>query len=204
MSDAGNPLARAIASLAIRTVDLADLRMTLSEAFRDGEEPVDDPAALVRRGHHGVLRARQMTGTFGPDSELREIQLVRYQFFADLAVHDAIPGEDVAGDAAARDGETASGDASPEPWLFVRAEFDVEYLAHVALDEAAIVEFGRRNVAYHVWPYWREIVQSSVARTRFPVPIGVPHYLAGRGVGTEALASAAPDGKVPSSPASEA
>ncbi len=170
MSEAGSPFRRAIDALEIRTVDLAGLSLTLSEAFRNGEEP-GDWEALQRQGHHGVLGARQMTGTLGSPPG-REVQLVRYQFFADLAVRDAANGDE-------------PGDA-PEPWLAVRAEFDVEYFARELLDEAAIVAFGQRNVAYHVWPYWRELVQSHAARIRFPVPIGVPHYLVRRGQGADA------------------
>ncbi|CRI65314.1 conserved hypothetical protein [Thiocapsa sp. KS1] len=45
-------------------------------------------------------------------------------------------------------------------------------------DEAlrsALETFGRYNVGYHVWPYWREYVQNTCARMGIP-PIPVPMY----------------------------
>ncbi len=44
--------------------------------------------------------------------------------------------------------------------------------------EAAFEEFGRHNVGYHVWPFWREFVQSTCNRMGIP-PIPVPFFLAG-------------------------
>lgn len=41
--------------------------------------------------------------------------------------------------------------------------------------EQALQEFARYNVGYHVWPYWREYVQSTCGRLGIP-PIPIPMY----------------------------
>lgn len=65
----------------------------------------------------------------------------------------------------------------------VYVEIETDFCAHYSLDETddeekllpALEEFGRHNVGYHVWPYWREYVQSVCARMGIP-PIPVPMY----------------------------
>ncbi|MEA3273899.1 MAG: hypothetical protein U9Q81_01070 [Pseudomonadota bacterium] len=65
----------------------------------------------------------------------------------------------------------------------VYVEIKTEFCAHYGLDGAAdekelrpaLEEFGRFNIGYHVWPYWREYVQSVCARMGIP-PIPVPMY----------------------------
>ena len=58
-----------------------------------------------------------------------------------------------------------------------------EFRAHYNLNDTAdgselhpiLEEFGRFNVGYHVWPYWREYVQSVCARIGIP-PVPIPMY----------------------------
>lgn len=57
----------------------------------------------------------------------------------------------------------------------VRAEiisvFAVEYRAkakEILDDTDALDEFGSKNSLFHVWPYWREYIQSTLARARIP------------------------------------
>ena len=65
----------------------------------------------------------------------------------------------------------------------VKLEIKAEFAAHYALpDEVeikalgpALAEFCRHNVGFHVWPYWREFVQSTCTRMGFP-PVPVPMY----------------------------
>ena len=67
---------------------------------------------------------------------------------------------------------------------FVIVEFTAEFCAHYSLPadlevtelNAAFEEFGRHNVGYHVWPYWREHVQSMCGRMGLPT-IPVPFYV---------------------------
>jgi hypothetical protein len=74
-----------------------------------------------------------------------------------------------------------SEDVGPESvYVEMTAEFGAQYSLRHQLDEAefdaAMEEFGRFNVAFHVWPYWREYVQSTCCRMGIP-PIPVPFFL---------------------------
>jgi len=69
----------------------------------------------------------------------------------------------------------------PDETLYV--EITTEFYAQYACDcpadneelRPALEEFGRYNVGYHIWPYWREYVQNACARLGLP-PIPVPMY----------------------------
>lgn len=78
--------------------------------------------------------------------------------------------------AAAEDGGSLPEEAQ---YLEIEAEFMARYRLNPAADleaeRPAIEEFGRYNLGYHVWPYWREFVQSTCARMGIP-PIPVPMY----------------------------
>ncbi len=71
--------------------------------------------------------------------------------------------------------------AIPEDAVYIEAK--TEFCAQYALDAAidpdelgpALEEFARFNVGYHVWPYWREYVQSLCGRMGIP-PIPIPLY----------------------------
>lgn len=54
-----------------------------------------------------------------------------------------------------------------------RAEFVAIYLSSMKLSKEETESFKEKNVGYHIWPYWREFVQSScgkLAITTIPVP----------------------------------
>ncbi|WP_062267063.1 hypothetical protein [Endozoicomonas arenosclerae] len=57
----------------------------------------------------------------------------------------------------------------------IEASYSVEYASNEELDQEQIAEFSKHNVAYHVWPYWREFVQNSCMRVGAS-PIIVPLY----------------------------
>jgi len=56
------------------------------------------------------------------------------------------------------------------------ATFASEYILSNAndFDEDAMSEFLNHNVQHHIWPYWREYVQSTCARMGLPA-VPVPH-----------------------------
>ena len=51
----------------------------------------------------------------------------------------------------------------------------------------AVEEFARRNVAYHVWPYWREYAQNVCNRTHLPAVIMPMFQLKPTSKGTDAI-----------------
>jgi hypothetical protein len=70
----------------------------------------------------------------------------------------------------------------PDDAVFIEitAQFCAHYRIKDGTDETclkqALEEFGRHNVGYHVWPYWREYVQSSCGRLGIIPPIPIPMY----------------------------
>lgn len=50
----------------------------------------------------------------------------------------------------------------------VEAEYVAEYTMEEILDQACIDEFSLKNVSYHVWPYWRELLSSQCDRMHLP------------------------------------
>ncbi len=65
-------------------------------------------------------------------------------------------------------------------YIEITAEFCAHYHLRQDADkaelQAAFEEFGKHNVGYHVWPYWREYVQNTCCRMGIP-PIPVPFFL---------------------------
>lgn len=64
-------------------------------------------------------------------------------------------------------------EASVEPLLEIKSEFVAQYESPCDLTEEEINQFGQQHVFYHVWPYWREVLQSSCARLGI-TPITIP------------------------------
>lgn len=72
--------------------------------------------------------------------------------------------------------EVAEDDDSEEDCskLVIEARFSALYSMDKDIDDETLKEFGRFNVPYHVWPYWREYAQSTFSRMGIePVPIPV-------------------------------
>lgn len=50
----------------------------------------------------------------------------------------------------------------------IEAEFIAEYAMSSDLEQECIDEFSLKNVSYHVWPYWRELLGSQCNRMNLP------------------------------------
>lgn len=62
----------------------------------------------------------------------------------------------------------------------ISATFAATYAKNACSDDALKV-FGQYNVPYHVWPYWRELLQSTLPRMKLPsVTLGM--YVPSKGV----------------------
>ena len=64
-------------------------------------------------------------------------------------------------------------DTSIVPLLEIKSEFVAQYESPCELSEEEINQFGQQHVFYHIWPYWREVLQSSCARLNIN-PITIP------------------------------
>lgn len=54
------------------------------------------------------------------------------------------------------------------PLALIEAEFIAEYSITDDLEDECLNEFALKNVSYHVWPYWRELLTSQCDRMRLP------------------------------------
>jgi len=117
--------------------------------------------------YNGVRQVAQTTGT---DSEETDIFIYTFQYAAGVKI---VSDEEEA--AAAEEGGL----------LEIRAIFDAEYTSSLEVHREEIDEFSKENVGYHVWPYWREYVQSSLARMDLPNNlISVPFYFVASAIAT--------------------
>lgn len=64
---------------------------------------------------------------------------------------------------------------SPQALVVVEAEFDACYISQNEVTKDQLDAFSQNNVGYHVWPYWRELVQSACAKSGLN-HIRVPFY----------------------------
>lgn len=78
---------------------------------------------------------------------------------------------------------------------FIEAEFIAEYAMTSVLDKASLDEFALKNVSYHVWPYWRELLASQCARMNLPKLVLPTIQLAQNRHGSEAAPKADDPGR---------
>lgn len=64
-----------------------------------------------------------------------------------------------------------------EPQLEIIGSFCARYNCQRKLTEDEVRAFSENNVAYHVWPYWREYLQNMSARMGMKEVIEVPMYM---------------------------
>lgn len=55
-----------------------------------------------------------------------------------------------------------------QPHAQIEATFIAEYQMNQPLDKETIKLFAERNAGYHIWPYWRELINSQCSRMNLP------------------------------------
>ena len=60
--------------------------------------------------------------------------------------------------------------------LEITSTYNAVYSSEERLEREVFEAFSKENVGYHVWPYWREFVQSSCSRLNVP-SLQVPLYI---------------------------
>ena len=71
---------------------------------------------------------------------------------------------------------TEEAEKEPEADIEIVAIFLARYLCKRRLTEDEVSVFSKDNVGFHVWPYWREFVQTSCNRIGLASPIEIPMY----------------------------
>ena len=142
--------------------DVAHLNSTIKVDDRFLATPPDELGIRIQ------LRTQfdrwDMDELVGPDDEI----VCRYRFAYDLGLRML----EIEHEEDAADGDSII--------AVVEAKMYAQYVEHhdgdrEDLDPDVLDEFGRTNALYHVWPYWREYVQSALSRLRLP-PLTIPMF----------------------------
>jgi len=148
---------RAQECLAIQVVRLSNSQVKK----RPGLRP-DNADALVESilGFQGVSQVAQTTAKKADDTPL---WVYTFQYTVGVKVTS----------------KESDAEAENSELVEITAGFDAEYISTEELNSDDVGDFSKKNVGYHVWPYWREYVQSTVARMDLPSNlIRVPFYFA--------------------------
>ncbi len=150
-------LAKAQANLLIQGVCLREGKIVVkSDVFPDSL----DQNETISQGFRAFVKVRAWTFE---DAEDEEKWGYRYLYTAGVRL---IPSSE----------EAESGAEDYEPLIEIVGVFEASYTSPIELDEASLMAYSVDNVCYHVWPYWREYVQSSCARMGLSPALAVPVY----------------------------
>ena len=141
-------------SLAIKSVTLRQSSVVLADHLDVDEVDFDN---AINQGIRGVEKVRETS------IELEEQTVWEYHFFYTCGIR--IVEQESADDI--------------EALVEIRATFNAIYVAQEQAPKESIEAFAEENVGYHVWPYWRELVQSSCARLNVKC-LETPFYLVGQ------------------------
>jgi len=161
-------LQKAISSLLIENVSLKEMQVITHDNFNPDQIPED----LYSNGqsYRDVMRFE----SFGyyeddePQEGEEELEFYRYTYSIGLRF---IPTEQRL---LHEQGEIESDEL--EPLLEFKATFFADYTIKFPLEQDEIDAFAEQHVGFHVWPYWREFLQSSCSRLGLP-PLAVKPYI---------------------------
>lgn len=144
----------AVDNLIVEKVDLLTSKVDCDEAFSFSKPKVDCNVKVGR----GLISFSVLKPS---EDEENEPKYVAYVYQCGLKF---VPKES----------ETQESDSDCAA-LLIEARFSAIYMMKDELNEDALREFGRYNVPYHVWPYWREYAQSTLSRMGVE-PVAIPVY----------------------------
>lgn len=149
-------LQQAIQCLAIQNVSLRQARLDLAEGF----DPALASGDLLVQFRATAKHVREVEYQSEGGSTQRHFQV---DFECGLRLADP---------ALIQDGQPDTGHMAEIQALF-RADYLIKPESQP--DKAALDAFASVNVGYHVWPYWREYLQSNCSRVGLPL-IALPMY----------------------------
>ena len=148
---------------AIKALRIADIRpQSLKVSVRDDFDNSSDAAELVVQWRHDLKRISFVKMDDAGENGDGAQKLVLFTIETGLRY-------------------VTDSDADPEAveesaiGAEIMADFRATYVASEELDKDCLEEFGNANALYHVWPYWRELIQSTCARFGLP-PMVLPMY----------------------------
>lgn len=134
-------LNQASASLVIDKILLASSRFTVSDDFL-----LDSDIDVIGETYNGTSSLSLVEFN---DHNKYDRFLYRYKYSAGLRLLNT----------------EASEDNEPQVLLNIEADFEARYYSRKKISDDCLIAFGDLNVEYHIWPYWREFVQSTLQRS---------------------------------------
>ncbi len=147
------PFEKAKKSLKITSVNLRNSFISLD----DEVEPFE-----LKRRELDIETFRTVSKITGMCFESKDRQWWEYNFFYAVGVR-LVP----------KTNDTSNTETNP--LLEIKDTFNALYQAKEELDNDVLDAFAEQNVGYHVWSYWRELVQSFCTRLSI-TPIEIPFY----------------------------
>ncbi|WP_339389045.1 hypothetical protein [Vibrio caribbeanicus] len=157
-------LQKAVTNLFIENVSLKEMQVLTDDKF--------DPDSIPDDIYDNAQSYKYVTKfeSFDYDSSEGENQLEFYRFTYSIGLR-FIPGEQRV---LHEQGEIETDDL--EPSVEFKATYLADYAVKEPLEQEAVDLFAEHHVGFHIWPYWREFVQSSCARLGLP-PLVVQPYV---------------------------
>jgi len=138
-----NNLQQAIDCLRISDLYVRNLHAECSEGF---DPKHSDETELVIQTKHMVVKSEILQN----DNEEK-----LFRVFVDVGVKWLAK-------------EAINDETNKEALAQIEAEFIAEYVLSDDLKSECLEEFALKNVSYHVWPYWRELLTSQCEKMRLP------------------------------------
>lgn len=157
-------MSKMIDKLSIQNVRLKKWSTYLSDYFDvDGSSL----GSYTKQGYRFCLESK----TCELDIEGKTVYEYSFLYCVGLRFIDAAADEDEYDD----EDEDGNEDAV-EPMIVMEAQFQSIYHSGQRIGDEDISEFSEHNVGFNVWPFWRELVQTSSARFGLSENISVPFY----------------------------
>ncbi|EOW9144760.1 TPA: hypothetical protein RI735_002132 [Vibrio cholerae] len=139
----------AVSNLAIENIVLKEMTVKTHDDFDPDTVPED--IFLNGQSYRNVVRVQSFSVN---DEDV--VSLYRYTYSLGLRF---IPTEQrVRHEAGEIEGDEL------EPYIEFTARFFADYHSEKELEKDSVDAFGEKHVGFHIWPYWRELIQSSCGR----------------------------------------
>lgn len=147
--------------LKIRQVNLRELKVQT----KDEACPRNFDLSKLKRQTFSI--PDKVTETELSDSQDESVSFLEYKFNQALGIRLVDP--DLIS-------EEQDDDSNEHVIFEIIAIFEAEYVSKKELTDDEIEAFSKSNAGFHIWPYWRELVQSTCTRVGMSSPIDIPTY----------------------------
>lgn len=140
--------------LLIRNVFVRNFEQSISDDLQPAIDQIDMTAMHKREYGDGCV-----VTTFYDEERQEEFYIYRFKYDCAIRLADS----------------STLDDDEIKVLAELQATFVADYQSSSEITKEEVSEFGELYVGYHVWPYWREFVQSNFQKSALPV-VPLPPY----------------------------